>query len=67
MSRYICNKGKKVTIKKANDYCILQNCPELFVNRPVFENNGSRLKHITVPVVLESCIDIEAIGRCKGE
>ncbi len=32
VGRYSCQKGKKVTMKKANDYCLLHRCPELVVN-----------------------------------
>ena len=56
MGRYVCRKNKKVTIKKADDYCLLHRCPELMVRRPVIER--SRLKYIQVPVVLETLIDV---------
>lgn len=31
MGRYVCSKGKLVTIAKANRYCILARCPHLLV------------------------------------
>jgi len=32
VGRYSCQKGKKVTTQKANEYCLIQRCPELIVN-----------------------------------
>ena len=56
MGRYVCRKNKIVTIKKANDYCILQRCPELAVRRPVIKNR--RLEYVIVPVVLETLAEV---------
>ena len=56
MARYVCLKDKKVTIQKANEYCLLQRCPELAVRKPIFEKG--KLKHIIVPVVLVSLADV---------
>jgi hypothetical protein len=59
--RYECKRGKEVTIKKANKVCLIRRCPDLFVIRPTMEKG--RLKHIKVPVVLESMADPAA--ACK--
>lgn len=48
--RYVCSKGKKVTMKKANDYCLLKTrCPELMVQKMILVKG--RLKRILIPVV----------------
>jgi len=60
MGRYVCQQGKIVTIVKANKVCLLRRCPDLQVVRSILEKG--RLKHITIPVVLESYVDIN--GRC---
>ncbi len=56
MGRYLCAKGKKVTIKKANEYCILARCPELKVHRPIIVKG--RLKFVDVQVVSETMTEL---------
>jgi len=52
MSRFICKKGKVVTIKKGDECCIVKmRCPLLFVRRPIWVKG--RLKYIEVQVVSE--------------
>jgi len=53
--RYICRKGKKTSIGKANKICLIRRCPELMVNRKV----GNKYQQI--PVILESMV---GVGSC---
>lgn len=51
MGRYFCQKKQaKVTMKKANDYCLLKTrCPELMIQKKILVKG--RLKKIFIPVV----------------
>jgi len=61
VARYVCQQGKKTNIGKANKFCLIRRCPDLAVRRPIFDRG--KLRHIIVPVVLESLADIN--GRCQ--
>lgn len=60
MPRYVCRQGKKVTVKKANEVCLIRRCPDLQVRRAIMEKG--KLRHMVIPVVLESYVDIN--GKC---
>lgn len=50
MGRYFCQKKQtRITIDKANSYCLLERCPELMIQKTILERD--RLKKIIVPVV----------------
>lgn len=55
MARYVCKKEKAVTIKKANNYCLLNRCSELCVRRPIFKRG--RLHYVIVQVISEWLMD----------
>lgn len=60
MARYVCRQNKETNIGKANKFCLIRRCPDLCVRRPILEKG--RLKHIIIPVVLETFAD--EMGRC---
>jgi hypothetical protein len=56
LARYTCKKYKVVTMKKANEYCLLQRCPELMVQKSILVR--VRLKKILIPVIPADMADI---------
>ena len=57
MGRFICKKGKVVTLKKGDECCMVKmRCPLLFVRRPIWVKG--RLKYIEVQVVSESMAEL---------